>query len=565
MRRFFIAILVLALTAPWLPSAAGEQPTLKQVLEQKTPDKSAGQEKDQVKAKPHTGPVPSPASHGSPQATVRQFMEDAQDGNFQSAASFLDLRDISPVERSDLGGQLAFELGVVIEQALLIDYDLLSQEPVGNLKDGLPAGRDRVGYIKLPNRSVDISLRRLEGDDGVYQWKFSRSTVAAIPLLYENFGYGRLAEILSQWLPAGRFLGMYLWQWVALALITVFSVGLAVLITSLLKKLLLRRDTVLRRRMALSLTGPVRLLLWVAIGRQCIDVMSPSVLLQAVLRSQTILIVAVVWTAIRTIDLAAERLAMHLAQRGQDQSTVLLRPAVTIAKVLLLLTATVLWLDNVGFRVTTIIASLGVGGIAVALAAQDALKNFIGSIAVLLDKPFKVGDRVSVQGHDGMVEEIGLRSTRLRLLTGNQAVIPNETMARVDIENIGRRPHIRRRANLGIAYDTPRDKVVTAVEIIEEILENHEGMHPDFPPRVAFNEFSEYSLNILMVYWFRPPNFWEFNAFSQQVNLEIMRRFEEEGIHFAYPTQTTYLASDPERPLEFEIKGHSPDKGPEQR
>jgi MscS family membrane protein len=564
MRRFFIASLVLALTALYLPSAAREQPTLKQVIEQKTsPEKPANQKMDQKKAEPDARPAPDPSSHGSPEAAVRQFMEDAQKGEFQAAANFLDLRDIPPRERSSLGGQLAFELSVVFEQALLIDYDLLSQEPGGNLKDGLPAGRDRVGHIKLPNRSVDISLRRIKGSDGAYQWKFSRSTVAAIPLLYENFGYGNLAEIISQWLPAGRFLGMYLWQWVALALIIVFSWGLAVLITGLIKKLLLSRDTGLRRQIALSLTGPVRLLLLVAIGRQCIDIMGPSVLLQAVLHGQTLLLVAVAWTAIRTIDLATKRLTLHLNLKGQSQSTVLLRPAATIAKVLLLLTATVLWLDNVGFRVTTIIASLGVGGIAVALAAQDALKNFIGSIAVLLDKPFKVGERVSVQGHDGMVEEIGLRSTRLRLLTGSQAVIPNETMARVDIENIGRRPHIRRRSNIGIAYDTPREKVATAVEIIEEILENHQGMHPDFPPRVAFTEFNEYSLNILMVYWFRPPDFWEFNAFSQQVNLEIMRRFEEEGIHFAYPTQTTYLASDPERPLEFEIKGHSPDKGPE--
>ncbi len=160
-----------------------------------------------------------------------------------------------------------------------------------------------------------------------------------------------------------------------------------------------------------------------------------------------------------------------------------------------------------------------------------------------------------VDGFDGTVEEIGFRSSRVRTLTGHLVTIPNDKMITNNIENIGRRPHIRRLANITITYDTPLDKVERAVEIITEILDNHEGMHPDFPPRVFFNDFNDASLNILMIYWYHPPEYWDFLAFSQKVNMKIMRAFEEEGIEFAFPTQTIYLANDDQRQLALRMLG----------
>ena len=164
-----------------------------------------------------------------------------------------------------------------------------------------------------------------------------------------------------------------------------------------------------------------------------------------------------------------------------------------------------------------------------------------------------LGDRVVLDGIDGPVEDIGFRSTRIRTLTGHLVAIPNEKMATINIENIGRRPSIRRLTNITITYDTPPEKVERALTIIREILENHEGMAPDFPPRVYFNEFNDASLNILMIYWYFPPNYWDFLAFNERVNLQIMRAFEEEGIEFAFPTTTTYLAHDDRRPLSITI------------
>jgi len=211
-----------------------------------------------------------------------------------------------------------------------------------------------------------------------------------------------------------------------------------------------------------------------------------------------------------------------------------------------------------GKPLSALLAGLGIGGLAVALAAQDTLKNFFGSIMIMLDKPFKVGQRVTVDSHDGVVEEVGFRSTRVRTLTGHLVTIPNEKMATSNIENIAQRPSIRRLTNITITYDTPPEKVEKALSIIGDILKDHEGMHPDFPPRVFFNEFNDTSLNILMVYWYHPPNYWDFLAFNQRVNLQLMRAFEAEGIEFAFPTSTTYLAQDDRRPLRIQVSDDLP-------
>lgn len=201
--------------------------------------------------------------------------------------------------------------------------------------------------------------------------------------------------------------------------------------------------------------------------------------------------------------------------------------------------------------ITAIIAGLGIGGIAIALASQDTIKHFIGSFVIAGDKPFEIGERVVVDGHDGPVESIGLRSTAIRTLEGHMVTIPNGELANRTIQNIGKRPFIRRVANVTITYDTPPDKIREGLNIIKKILDNHEGMEPDLPPRVYFSGLNSDSLNILVLYWFHPPDYWKYMEFSEKVNFEIISKFNEAGIDFAFPTQTVYVAGDKKRPLDF--------------
>ena len=197
-----------------------------------------------------------------------------------------------------------------------------------------------------------------------------------------------------------------------------------------------------------------------------------------------------------------------------------------------------------GIPITTLLASAGVGGLAVALAAQDTIKALFGTITLMADKPFRIGDRIVFLKYDGVVEEIGLRSTQLRLLTGNQATVPNDVLARSDIENVGRRPHIRRVAEIKIPLDTNRQKIEKAVETIRKSLENHEGMKPEFPPRVYFNEFNPDSFNIRVMYWYHPADYWQFLDFSQRVNIQICQALEAEEISFLLPSRITLSNSE---------------------
>ncbi|MBN2164404.1 MAG: mechanosensitive ion channel family protein [Pontiellaceae bacterium] len=191
--------------------------------------------------------------------------------------------------------------------------------------------------------------------------------------------------------------------------------------------------------------------------------------------------------------------------------------------------------------IPSILAGLGVGGLAVALAAQETIKNFFGSLVIFADKPFELGDRIMVGGHDGPVEEVGFRSTRLRTLDGHLVTIPNGELANMMIQNIGKRPYIKRAMNVTITYDTPPEKVQQAVDILKELLDNHEGMNADLPPRVYFNDFNSCSLNILVIYWYHPPEYWKFQEFNEKLNMELLRRYNDAGIEFAFPTQTLYV------------------------
>jgi MscS family membrane protein len=196
--------------------------------------------------------------------------------------------------------------------------------------------------------------------------------------------------------------------------------------------------------------------------------------------------------------------------------------------------------------VSALLAGLGLGGLAFALAAQDTIKNLFGSLVIFTDKPFGLGDRINYDGHDGIIEEVGLRSTRLRRLDGHQVTIPNGELANKSIHNIAKRPFIRRIFTLGVTYDTTPEKVSRAKEILEDVLRDHEGMDPkgEMLPRVYFSDFSSSSLDFKCMYWYHPAAYWDYMKFSEWVNLEILRRFNEEGIEFAFPTQTIHLAKE---------------------
>jgi MscS family membrane protein len=210
-------------------------------------------------------------------------------------------------------------------------------------------------------------------------------------------------------------------------------------------------------------------------------------------------------------------------------------------KIFVVIVAFLVTSQNLGMNVTGLLASLSIGGLAVGLAAQDTLSNLFGAVAIFADKPFRVGDEIQLDSIQGKVEVIGLRSTRVRNLDGFLVSIPNKNMANANIVNISKRPGIKTVMNIGVTYDTSSPQVERAMQIIGEIYRPHPKTADLL---VSFNKFESSSLNILVVHWWNSKDMKEYLTGFQALNLELKRRFDSEGINFAFPSQTVYLRQD---------------------
>lgn len=212
-----------------------------------------------------------------------------------------------------------------------------------------------------------------------------------------------------------------------------------------------------------------------------------------------------------------------------------------LGKLLLWSLIFILALDNLGFDITALITSLGIGGIAVALAVQNILGDLFASLSIMLDKPFVVGDFIVVDNFSCTVEHVGLKTTRARSLTGEQLVFANSDLLKSRLRNFKRMQERRATLLIGVVYQTPAEKLTRIPEILKDVVEKQSGSRFD---RAHFKEFGNSSLNFEMVYWVESPQYLVFMDVLQAVNLEIFRRFEQEEIEFAYPTQTLFIERD---------------------
>ena len=263
--------------------------------------------------------------------------------------------------------------------------------------------------------------------------------------------------------------------------------------------------------------------------------------------ARVIAAIAVAYTLYRLVDVIEYYLS-RLIGKTETRLDDMLVPAVRKAlRITIAIVAVLLISENIlGANVKSLLLSAGVGGIAIALAAKDTIANFFGSITIFTDRPFQMGELVKIGEHLGPVEEVGFRSTRVRTLQGHLVTIPNSVIANSTVENLGKRPFIRRTSNITITYDSGHTKANKAVEVIKEVLATVPEVNtdPEKPPRVYFSDFNDWSLNIYMSYWVKPADYWLYHEVNERVNLEMMKRFEAEQIEFAFPSQTLYVKKD---------------------
>jgi MscS family membrane protein len=359
---------------------------------------------------------------------------------------------------------------------------------------------------------------------------------------------------LLDFLTTNKYLGNELWRWVAL-----FGLLLAALIAGKAVSYFLQSQADGLKRSGRhkvagaflqSIAGPVTLVLlglaFYLAARWELVLLEETVSNFWLGVSNTVIALGAGWFVFRVVDVV-EVLLRRWSSRSEtlldDQLVPLIRKTL---RILVVIVVAMFIAQNIfAWNIQSILAGLGIGGLAVALAAKDTLSNLFGSVTIFADRPFAMGDFIEVDGKTGVVEEVGFRSTRIRMLTGNQLIVPNSVIASQAIENIGRRPSIRRVLEISVTYDTPPDKLARGVEIVKGMLAaRSDHWMEDMPPRVYFSEFAAANLTIVVYYWFTPAVWWDYMEFNHAFNMELLERFNAEGIEFAFPTQTLYLKKE---------------------
>jgi len=246
-----------------------------------------------------------------------------------------------------------------------------------------------------------------------------------------------------------------------------------------------------------------------------------------------------------------EALSSYLVERAKKTESPLddqLVPFVTkTLKIFIVITAVLVAAQNMGYSISGLIASLGIGGIAVAMAARDTIANVFGSIMLLVDRPFTVGDWIKTSEFEGVVEEIGFRSTSIRTFAKTLVNVPNSTLANMVIDNIDARSVRRIKMRIGITYSTTSAQMQKAIEGIEDILKKHPGVDQNFS-LVKFDEFEDSSLSIFLYYFSKSTNWGEYLQVRQEVNMQMMQLLEKLGLEFAFPSRSVYLHQEQESP-----------------
>ncbi|PTY06477.1 hypothetical protein DB346_00910 [Verrucomicrobia bacterium LW23] len=482
---------------------------------------------------------------GTPRSSVEGFFSAAQEGDFNRAALYLNLAHIAPASQAVEGPRLARQLWFVLERRASIDYEALSISPEGNSKDGLPPNRERVTRIEWPGGFADINMERVRSEDGMDVWKFSDRSLAGVPALYQRHSipvvHSMLSDDTQDYLLRTRFLAFSGLTWIGIG-IMLLCWGIGVTIGLTVTRWLIGKMTPgTTARLFKTIYVPLVLLVVTA----CIRFLVPQQILAtevlAVFRANTMLLVAFVWIIFRFADFIADQANERMRERVGGMHLVDL--VVRVVKVVIVIIAVVVWLDNMGYRVTTLLASLGIIGLAVGLASQKFIEDLIAAITLHATGVVRRNESVCFGGEKGTVEDIGLRMTTIRHHDRTLLTMPNSTFAGMQIKNMARRDSFLFEVTLGLRYETTPDQMRYVLTELRELLYAHPKVVND-GLRVRFAGFGGSSLDIEIYCRISEVKLGEYLAVREDLNLRIMDIVTRAGAGFAFPSQTLYLTRD---------------------
>jgi MscS family membrane protein len=433
------------------------------------------------------------------------------------------------------------------------DIALLSDDPNGRVQAGLPPGQEHVGVFVVGNTTVDVIVVRVENPEFGMVWLVSAETVRRIPGLYAQLlsePPAALSRILPSALNRRNLLGMSLAQWLEWLLSIPVSWLLAWLIALLLsvprrvsRKL---RHLPVRTVWETPLGLPLRCIIVISLQYVFVYLLDPPLLYRIYyFHFLTALLVACfAWMVSRIIDRGFDNAVNRTRiQHGGGESILVLMQRLT--RIVMLIITLVAALALFGINVKTTLAGLGIGGLAIALAAQKTLENILGGISLLMDKAIHVGDFCAIAGKRGTVEDIGLRSIKLRTVDQNILVVPNSALAEMQFENMKARPKLLIDLKMSLRIETQVEQLRSVLDRVQSMLDEHPSIEPG-TSRIRVNDFAGAAFELALWAYAKTGDWAAFTAIRQDVILKVVEIVEAAGTRFAGPTQLTYVLTDAE-------------------
>jgi MscS family membrane protein len=483
-----------------------------------------------------------PLGRSTPQGAVFGFMKSAAQGDYERALQYLDTK------KTGISAQkLIVALQVVLDRGFSGNVAMLSNKPEGYLDDNLPPSKERIGTVKTPSGSLDILLERVQRGNNPPIWLFSAETLKDVPEIYKELDVRTIDTYLPKFLVNTWLLWFPLWQWFVILLLIPLSFGLSILVTRLFTLMLLffvRRIAKVRAdQHVVRLTGPIRILIF-ALAIWFISLLSHSVL-TSVFWSYVALALTVIgatWLCVRFIDILFKLKQRQLAIRSSEKIS-MVQLGRKLSKIMAVIVGTLVILYIAGINIAAALTGLGIGGIAIAFAAQKTLENLFGGIMIISDQPIRVGDFCRAGEHMGTVENIGLRSTRIRTPKRTVVSVPNGQLALMSLENYAMRDKIWFHHTLQLRYETTADQLRYILAEIRKMLYEHSKVESP-SARIRFIGFGKSSLDLEVFAYVLETEYEAFLHIQEDLLLRIMDIIEASGSGFAFPSQTTYIARD---------------------
>jgi MscS family membrane protein len=503
------------------------------------PAPSTSSSKEAAKPVQQETALDDPLGRSTPQGTVLGFMKAMDREDYERAVEYLDTKQ--PSKRAQ---QLAEELQNILNWGFSGYIPKLSYKPEGDLEDGLKSNRERIGVIKTSTGNYDIMLERVQRGTDPPVWLFSAETLRQLPNIHMDFQHDRIEQYVPNFLRDKKLFNYPLWRLIAISLLILFAWFFTwVIIVG--HRFIYRRFTKKQRKQDIKqFKGPIRVLA-LSLGFYIASLLSYSLLSSLFFSrvSETLAIIGITWLCLYFVDPVMERM-MRRKQLPKSSGKIALARLLnkTIKAIIIIIGATFIFF-MANLNLTAVITGLGVGGIAVAFAAQKTLENLFGGVMIISDQPIRVGDFCRAGEFQGTIEDIGLRSTRLRTLNRTIVFIPNGQLATMSLENFTLRDKILFRHKLQLRYETSADQLRFVIAGVRRMLYEHPKVET-VTARVRFIGFRDSAVELEVFAYVLETEYVVFLAIQEDLLLRFMNLVEESGTAFAFPSQTTYFARD---------------------